>query len=258
MKIVIATGGFDPLHSGHINYLKEAKKLGDQLIVGVNSDEWLERKKGKSFMSWKERSTIVEALGCVDHVIDFDDHDNTAIDAIYKVKKYNGPNCEIVFANGGDRDQYNIPEYEYYHQDMYMEFKFGVGGEKTNASSKILKDYKDDITVREWGSYRVLHNSDKKNVKVKELTVEPGKSLSMQRHDKRSEHWFISEGQASVYTLNVSTDVELQGRYNVYDNLHINVGQWHQLVNESGNPLRIVEIQYGETCQESDIERKII
>ena len=92
MKIVIATGGFDPLHSGHINYLKEAKKLGDQLIVGVNSDEWLERKKGKSFMSWKERSTIVEALGCVDHVIDFDDNDNTAIDAIYKVKKYNGPN----------------------------------------------------------------------------------------------------------------------------------------------------------------------
>ena len=122
----------------------------------------------------------------------------------------------------------------------------------------VLKDYKDDITVREWGSYRVLHNSDKKNVKVKELTVEPGKSLSMQRHDKRSEHWFISEGQASVYTLNVSTDVELQGRYNVYDNLHINVGQWHQLVNESGNPLRIVEIQYGETCQESDIERKNI
>ena len=59
MKIVIATGGFDPLHSGHINYLKEAKKLGDQLIVGVNSDEWLERKKGKSFMSWKERSNFL-------------------------------------------------------------------------------------------------------------------------------------------------------------------------------------------------------
>ena len=77
MKIVVATGGFDPLHGGHINYLKEARKLGDQLIVGVNSDEWLERKKGKPFMSLKERSLIIESLSFVDHVIDFDDHDNS-------------------------------------------------------------------------------------------------------------------------------------------------------------------------------------
>ena len=55
MKIVLATGGFDPVHSGHIQYLKAAKELGDILIVGLNSDEWLERKKGKSFMPWNER-----------------------------------------------------------------------------------------------------------------------------------------------------------------------------------------------------------
>ena len=256
MKIVVATGGFDPLHGGHINYLKEARKLGDQLIVGVNSDEWLERKKGKSFMSLKERSLIIESLSFVDHVIDFDDHDNTAIDAIHKVKKYNGVNCEIVFVNGGDRDEYNIPEYEYYKNDDYIEFEFGVGGDKTNASSKLLKEWKDDVTMREWGNYKVLYQTENLNVKVKELEVEPGQRLSMQKHEKRSEHWFISEGQATVYTINNSTDVELRGRYNVYDNLHIGVGEWHMLANETGNPLRIVEIQYGESCQESDIKRK--
>ena len=256
MKIVVATGGFDPLHGGHINYLKEARKLGDQLIVGVNSDEWLERKKGKSFMSLKERSLIIESLSFVDHVIDFDDHDNTAIDAIYKVKKYNGTNCEIVFVNGGDRDEHNIPEYQYYKNDDYIEFEFGVGGDKTNASSKLLKEWKDDVTMREWGNYKVLYQTENLNVKVKELEVDPGCKLSMQKHEKRSEHWFISEGQATVYTINNSTDVELRGRYHVYDNLHIGVGEWHMLSNETGNPLRIVEIQYGETCQESDIERK--
>ena len=65
MKIVVATGGFDPVHSGHIRYLEAAKDLGAYLIVGVNSDDWLVRKKGRSFMPWHERAAIVEALGCV-------------------------------------------------------------------------------------------------------------------------------------------------------------------------------------------------
>lgn len=62
MKIVLATGGFDPIHSGHISYLKAARELGDMLIVGLNSDEWLERKKGKSFMPWNERIAILNNL----------------------------------------------------------------------------------------------------------------------------------------------------------------------------------------------------
>jgi D-beta-D-heptose 7-phosphate kinase/D-beta-D-heptose 1-phosphate adenosyltransferase len=62
MKIVLVTGGFDPLHSGHISYLKEAKKLGDELIVGVNSDAWLESKKGRPFMEHHERMLIVSSL----------------------------------------------------------------------------------------------------------------------------------------------------------------------------------------------------
>jgi mannose-6-phosphate isomerase-like protein (cupin superfamily) len=92
-------------------------------------------------------------------------------------------------------------------------------------------------------------------VKVKELVVMPGKRLSMQRHENRSEHWFISKGTAMVYTLNTGTDVELRGEYVKFDNLHIAKGEWHQLANESESPLRIVEIQYGESCSEDDIQR---
>jgi len=78
----------------------------------------------------------------------------------------------------------------------------------------------------------------------------------MQRHDNRSEHWFITKGTATVYTLDSSTDVELLGEYSKFDNLHINKLDWHQLANESESPLKIIEIQYGESCSEEDIERK--
>ena len=137
--IVIASGGFDPIHSGHINYLNEAKKLGDWLIVGANSDEWLTRKKGKAFLDWNERATILSNLKCVDFVIQFNDSDNSAKDAILKVReKY--PFAKIIFANGGDRTKNNIPEMDI--QDDNLEFVFGVGGEeKQNSSSWILKSW---------------------------------------------------------------------------------------------------------------------
>ena len=87
--IVIVTGGFDPLHSGHIVYFQDAKKLGDKLIVGINSDEWLVNKKGRPFMSLSERTEIIKNLAVVDEVVTFDDQDNSASGAIREVlKKY--------------------------------------------------------------------------------------------------------------------------------------------------------------------------
>ena len=77
----------------------------------------------------------------------------------------------------------------------------------------------------------------------------------MQRHKERAEHWFVSEGEASVYTLNVSTDAELRGKYNKFQSLHIGTNEWHQLCNETSEPLKVVEIQYGSNCIEDDIER---
>ena len=252
-KIVLSTGGFDPLHSGHINYFNEAKQLGDMLIVGVNSDEWLKRKKGQSFMPWIERATIVAALHTVDRVIDFDDSDNSARGAIIKLREFY-PNSEIIFANGGDRTAVNIPEMDI--EDNNVTFRFGVGGEnKMNSSSWILQEWKAPKTDRVWGYYRVLHEQDKE-VKLKELTVDPGKCLSMQRHKDRAELWFVAEGTATVYSLNRSTDVELKGTYEKFESLHISKTEWHQLCNEAEVPLKIIEIQYGDNCIEDDIERK--
>ena len=93
------------------------------------------------------------------------------------------------------------------------------------------------------------------NVKVKELTVEPGKKLSMQRHKHRAEHWFVSEGVASVYGLDVGSDITLE-KYGKHKSLHILKEQWHMLANETDEPLKVVEIQYGENCVEEDIERR--
>ena len=251
MKIVIVTGGFDPIHSGHIALLKEAKNLGHALAVGLNSDEWLRRKKGHEFMPWSERSAIIENLKMVDVVFSFDDSDGSAIDAIKRVKEVY-PEDELIFANGGDRTKDNIPEMIF--EDV--EFVFGIGGEdKKNSSSWILDEWKSPKTTRPWGYYKVLHQVGKE-VKLKELTVEPGKSLSMQKHKQRSEFWFVSEGEASVYTLNRKTDSELVGKFTQFDHTWIANNEWHQLVNETSEPLRIIEIQYGSNCSEEDIERK--
>lgn len=251
--IVLITGGFDPLHSGHISYLKEAKKLGDILVVGVNSDAWLTRKKGSPFMPYHERASIVRNIVGVDFVIDFNDDDGSARHAVRMVRQ-SYPQDKIIFANGGDRTSTNIPEMDV--DDDNIEFVFGVGGEdKKNSSSWILQEWKAPKTERQWGYYRVLHENGSE-VKVKELTVNPGQSLSMQRHQKRSEHWFVAEGTATVYTLNRSTDQELLGVFSKHQSLHIDRTQWHMLCNEDIEPLKVVEIQYGEDCVEEDIERK--
>lgn len=250
MKIVLVTGGFDPIHSGHIAYFKAARELGDKLIVGVNSDAWLERKKGRAFMPWEERATIAASIQYVDRVINFNDDDNSAKDAIRKAREI-FPNQEIIFANGGDRTKENIPEMDLLKKYLNLRFAFGVGGDiKANSSSWILEEWKAPKTLRPWGYYRVLHQVP--GMKVKELTVNPGQSLSMQRHQHRSEFWIVSEGRGLVkWDARGSTTLRLHTTETISD------GEWHQLVNPTDQPLRIVEIQYGDSCQEEDIERRL-
>jgi cytidyltransferase-like protein len=251
-SIVLITGGFDPLHSGHIAYFKAAKKLGDILVVGVNSDAWLTRKKGSPFMPFRERAEIVKNIVGVDFVIDFDDNDGSAKHAITMVRQ-SYPTDKIIFANGGDRTNDNIPEMDIV--DNNLQFVFGVGGfNKANSSSWILQEWKAPKTERQWGYYRVLHEVP--GMKVKELTVDPGKSLSMQKHDLRSEYWIVSEGQAVVNRF-TPLDFELPpATLDKHDQLHIAKQEWHQLTNPYDHPLKIVEIQYGEQCIEEDIERR--
>jgi cytidyltransferase-like protein len=141
--IVLATGGFDPVHSGHIAYFKNAAQLGDFLIVGINSDNWLVKKKQKAFMSWNERNEVISNLKMVNLTIDFEDDDlGSAANAIKKVRNM-FPNDKIIFANGGDRTQTNISEMSIEDEDL--EFVFGIGGEdKKNSSSWILRNWKED------------------------------------------------------------------------------------------------------------------
>lgn len=252
--IVLVTGGFDPLHSGHVSLLNHAHHLGgDQLIVGLNSDAWLARKKGRAFMPWHERMTILDNLHMVDRVIEFDDSDGTACDAIQRVRAM-FPTDRIIFANGGDRTQENIPEMAV--QDHNCEFVFGIGGQdKKNSSSWLLEEWKNPKTVRPWGYYRVLHEVQS-HTKLKELTVAPKMCLSMQRHDHRAEFWFVAEGEATVYTINsASTDHEIKCSMILHQSCWIAVNEWHQLCNETDHPLRLIEIQFGENCVEEDIER---
>ena len=250
--VVIATGGFDPIHSGHIAYLDSASRLGERLIVGVNSDAWLMRKKGQAFMPWKERATIVGNLRTVDEVIEFDDWDGSARHAIKTVRdRY--PDARIVFANGGDRNRTNIPEMDI--QDHNLEFEFGVGGtNKANSSSWILEEWKAPKTSRPWGYYRVLYEHGP-NVKVKELVVEPGQRLSMQRHQHRAELWFVAAGTATVFTLDEDGESDFLAECQEHQNLMIFRERWHQLANFTDQPLKIVEIQYGDRCVEEDINR---
>ena len=244
MKIVVCTGGFDPVHSGHIKYLKAARALGDHLCVGLNSNSWLENKKGRAFMPFEERKAVLENLKFVDKVVAFDDSDGSAKSLLQNLKD-NYSYAQIIFANGGDRTKENIPEMSV----TDIDFVFGVGGEnKANSSSWILEEWKAPKTERSWGYYRVLHEVS--GMKVKELTVNPGQRLSMQRHEYRNEYWIVSEGEATVDWNSGTT------RLTTHKSDTILQGEWHQLINNTVQPLKIVEIQYGTKCIEEDIERK--
>ena len=257
-RIVLVTGGFDPLHSGHIAYFKAAKELGNELWVGVNSDEWLTNKKGMPFMPVEERIAIIKELAVVDNVITFeDDKEGSACGAIdVALKTSETMHDRIVFANGGDRGEGNSPEVEKFTDNNRVEFQFGVGGtDKKNSSSWILGEWKTPKTQRKWGWYRVLDHQPENNFKIKELVIEPGACLSDQRHFRRSEHWYVLKGKVKMQTEwnNVSDTVELQPLQRGYD---ISVGTWHKASNPTDDLTHILEVQYGEACIEEDIERR--
>ncbi len=255
-KYVLVTGGFDPLHSGHIAYFKEAKKLGTKLIVGLNSDDWLARKKGRPFMPFSERLSIIKEMKIVDNVISFNDADNTACGAIFYMLSTTGSRDKIIFANGGDREQTNIPEYNMYKDNKNVSFVFGVGGtNKANSSSWILDEWKTQKTERQWGYWRGLDHKPEKGYKVKELVIYPGKSLSDQKHFKRSEQWMILEGFVDMETeYNNNKDlVQLKPHTAPYE---IDKGVWHKASNPGDENAHILEIQWGSECIEEDIERR--
>ena len=247
MSKVLVTGGFDPIHKGHIALFKHARAYGTHLVVGLNSDEWLIRKKGRYFMDYDERKEILLSLSCVDEVISFNDDDDSSNDAIEQLIQHS----PIIFCNGGDRGKDNVPEHDKYWCDARVVFKWEIGGnDKKNSSSTLLNKYNNPQTDRPWGYYKVLYEGE--GYKVKELVINPHSSLSMQRHEHRSESWNLVSGSACVI-LN-GEKVQLEKDKDIF----IPVNTWHKGINESDNPAHIIEIWRGESSlvNENDIERR--
>ena len=254
--IVLITGGFDPLHSGHIEYFKAAKAMGDLLIIGVNSDAWLKRKKGKAFMPLDERGAIISELLMVDKVVGFEDDydaDDSCVQFIKDMREYN-PEAKIVFANGGDRKPGTTLEEKAGLKGV--SFAFGVGGiDKKNSSSWLLSNWENTTVKRSWGHYRELYKGD--GFAVKELVINPKSSLSMQRHKHRSETWNLVSGKAHILTSQRGIPDDPQVRHLTPANpIDIPNNVWHKAVNNSDEPAHIVEVWKGDTLTEEDIERQ--
>lgn len=216
MKRIAISGGFDPLHPGHIAMIEDAAQYGEVHII-VNSDEWLIRKKGFFFQPFVDRKKILEAYTPHIHVVD--DMDGTVCEALRRIKP-------DYFGNGGDRGKTNTPELSVC-EEIGIEPVFELGGGKYSSSSAL--NAKQRVTTR-WGWYDVI--LDMHRVKVKMLHIEPGKTLSLQRHNDRSEFFFMPNGEMRV-------------------NLP---GVWHTLVAPTDQSLDVIEVQVG-SSHEGDIDR---
>jgi D-beta-D-heptose 7-phosphate kinase/D-beta-D-heptose 1-phosphate adenosyltransferase len=137
--IVAVSGGFDPVHVGHVRMFREAKKLGDELVVILNNDHWIRVKKGTPFMPEKERKEIIEAIAGVDRVVltkhKPGDRDRSVCHILRKMKPH-------IFANGGDRypDGDPVPEVELCKKlGIKMVYNVGTGG-KVQSSSWLIRN----------------------------------------------------------------------------------------------------------------------
>ena len=139
--IIVVSGGFDPLHSGHINMFKQANELGPVWLL-LNTDEWLQKKKGYNFLSYKEREIILTSNKFIERVIKAKDNNDTVVNNLKEFVK-NG--LEFAFANGGDRIPTTTPEMVYCFEHN-IPMLFNIGGTKTESSSKIIRNLLDQAT----------------------------------------------------------------------------------------------------------------
>ncbi len=237
---VVVSGGFDPLHIGHIKMFQEAAKLTSKLIVIVNNDDFLIQKKGYVFMPIEERMEIIKNISVVDKVVKSIDTDLTVCQTLNQLAKKENI---IVFANGGDRQsEKDIPETTVC-RDNQIEMKFNIGGGKIQSSSSLVS-----TTVNKpWGSYKVFEKD--KDYLIKIITVNPGEKLSLQSHKHRSEYWQVISGIATV---------ECDGKIshlNRNESISIPRCSKHRLSNKNKEPLQVLETQYGDILSESDIIR---
>lgn len=241
MKIVCISGFFNPLHQGHLDYICEARKLGDYLVVIVNNDNQVKLKESIPFMAEKERVEVLKHIKGVDNVFLSIDKDKTVCESLREIKP-------DIFANGGDRYSDNVPEDEVC-KELGIEMIFNIGGEKTQSSSSLIQRASQYTLIgrKPWGRYIILQ--DKPQYKLKELFVKEGEKLSLQSHKLRDEHWVITGGEGNV-TINEKV---IPVRYG--STITILRNQKHRIENTGYSMLTLIEVQTGEYFGEDDIER---
>jgi mannose-6-phosphate isomerase-like protein (cupin superfamily) len=272
----------NPIHPWHIECLELSKTEAgaDELWVIINNDHQAELKRGvKSFQDEQFRELVVKALKPVDRTFISIDQDGSvcvSLESLIREAKASGKYDKIIFTKGWDRFASNIPEAELLRRE-WVPVIDGLGA-KTHNSSDFLKkvksqeDEKDlekklselpknltewrylEVGNRPWGVYYVLE--DLPLYKVKKIIVNPGQRLSLQSHEKRSEHWVVVSGIATVDIRHPDfKEIEQIKVLRSNEGCHIPVKHLHRLANKHDEPLVIVEVQCGEYTGEDDIVR---
>jgi cytidyltransferase-like protein len=247
-RTVAVSGGFDPIHIGHVRMMQKARKLGDRLVVILNNDHWLRDKKGFAFMPQKEKVELLKSFSCVDEVVLTDhkpgDTDRSVARTLRKVRPH-------IFANGGDRGKANTPEMEVC-RELGIDMKFNIGrGGKVQSSSWMIRDASRAFarSIRPWGAFYNWDTGKKWHLKT--IYVKPKSRLSLQYHNHRSEHWVLVEGEASAVTRAKNGKEKLTPL--VYGKAFwVEQGTPHRLVSKKGGV--IVEVALGK-FDENDIVR---
>ena len=252
---IILSGGYDPLHSGHLAMIRDAVARSNHgVIILLNSDDWLTRKKGKPFMNAAERADILLDIRGVARVFAFNDDDGTATDGIRFVAKA-FPVFKLAFGNGGDRKDGSTPSAEHEVCKEYgIDMIWGLGGDyKKNSSSAILANWTRETEQRPWGSFTTYEVG--KGYKVKTLSVNPGQRLSLQYHNHRDEYWTVLSGHGVAYIGRDQYDSPLPFEISQGTTLHIPKGTHHRVSCTGDVPLVIMEAQIGDYVGEDDIVR---
>lgn len=244
MTKVVVSGGFDPLHIGHLRMFKNAKTLGNHLTVILNSDRFLIEKKGFKFMPYSERKEMILGLECVDRVVKSIDKDHTVCRTIEYLSKKNEIN---IFANGGDRKtKKQIPEYKICSENN-IRMVFDIGGEKIQSSSELVNRFINYKESRPWGIFENLHED--KAFLVKKLSIFPGEELSIQFHKHRHENWIIAKGKGEI----LIGKEKFQGKIGSF--FYIPKKEVHSIKNIGNTDLILIEVQTGSKLSEQDIVR---
>ena len=147
-KVIAVSGGFDPLHVGHLRMMQDAAQYGDLLVI-MNSDEWLLKKKGYVFMPWKERAELIGAYDFVIEIVKAKDDDRTVVASLEET-------MPDIFANGGDRERTNTPEARFCKENG-IEMIWGIGGDKIQSSSSMVTSVTQKKRSKDLAKYRKLN-----------------------------------------------------------------------------------------------------